>query len=149
MNESNDALPAATVIDDLPPLVKPGVYDLAFVSYSTAMMFQGKAPKLIMNFKIVSFGEYFEAELTRYYNIARIIGKPQQSGRFQCGKKGAFVREYMTLFTGRVNRLDRIPMSAYQNVIIEGKVTSVTRSQGKDIPKELQYSVISDLRKLK
>ena len=54
----------------------------------------------------------------------------------------------MTLFTGKVNRLDRIPMSNFENVIIEGRVDTVKRSRGKEIPKELQYSVITELRKL-
>ena len=109
----------------------------------------GKAPKLIMNFRIVTFGDYFETELSRYYNVPRIIGKPQRYGRFKCSKKGAFLREYMTLFTGRIKRLDRIPMSYYEEQIIEGRVGTVKRSQGKDIPIELQYSVITELCRLK
>lgn len=148
MNEPACALPEISVADDLPPKVKPGIYDLAFIDYKTAMMFQGKAPKLIMSFRIITYGKYFETELTRYYNIQRIIGRPQRRGPFKCSAKGDFLREYMTLFTGKVNRLDRIPMSNFENVIIEGRVDTVKRSRGKEIPKELQYSVITELRKL-
>lgn len=148
MSASN-GLPEAIVADDIPPLVKPGVYDLAFVDFKTAIMFKGKAPKLIMNFRIITFGDYFETELSRYYNVKRIIGKPQRYGCFKCSKTGLFLREYMTLFTGRVSRLDRIPMSHFENVIIEGIINTVTRSQGRHIPKELQYSVITELRRLK
>ena len=148
MSASN-GLPDAIVADDIPPLVKPGIYELAFVDYKTAIMFKGKAPKLIMNFRIITFGDYFETELSRYYNVQRIIGKPRRHGCFKCGKTGSFLREYMTLFTGRVNRLDRIPMSLFQDEIIEGVVGTVTRSQGRNIPKELQYSVITELRRLK
>ena len=142
-------LPDAIPLDDLPPLVKPGVYDLAFVEYKTAMMFMGKAPKLIMDFRIVSFGEYFEVELSRFYNISRIIGKPQRCGRFKASKKGDFLREYKTLFTGKASRPDRIPMSYFENVIIEGKVETVKRSRGRDIPRDLQYSKIGQLRRVK
>ena len=112
-------------------------------------MFKGKAPKLIMNFRIVTFGDYFETELSRYYNVKRIIGKPQRFGCFKPSMKGAFLREYMTLFTGKVNRLDRIPMSYFENAIIEGHVETVKRAQGKNIPTELQYSVITELRRVK
>ncbi len=149
MNGAASTLPEVSVADELPPLVKPGIYDLAFIDYKTAMMFQGKAPKLMMNFRIVTFGEYFETELNRYYNVQRIIGQPQRHGRFKCSAKGDFLREYMTLFTGKANRLDRIPMSNFENVIIEGRVNTVKRSRGKDIPTELQYSVITELRGLK
>ena len=145
----NDRLPEISVADQLPPLVKPGVYDLAFIDYKTAMMFKGKAPKLIMNFRIVTLGEFFETELVRYYNVKRVIGKPQRHGRFKPASKGSFLREYMTLFTGRVDRLDRIPMSHFESALIEGVVDTVKRAQGRDIPGELQYSIITELRRLK
>ena len=143
------SLPEICVSDDLPPLVKPGIYQLGFVDYKTAMMFKGKAAKLIMNFRILDYGEFFETELSRYYNVQRLIGKPMRHGQFKCGAKGDFLREYMTLFTGRVNRRDRIPMSAFEKVIIEGRVATVTKSRGREIPKELQYSVIKELRRVK
>jgi len=146
---SKKRLPDALVADDLPPLIKPGIYDLVLVDFRTAMMFMGKAPKLIMDFRIVTFGDAFEAVVSRYYNVLRVIGKPENQGRFKASKKGDFLREYMTLFTGIVDRLDRIPMSNFENVIIEGKVKTVKRSRGRDIPKELQYSKISELRRVK
>ena len=114
-----EILPTISAFDDLPPLVKPGIYELAFVDYRTANMFMGKAPKIVMTFRIVSMGKFH-----------------------------GFMREYMTLFTGRVSRLDRIPMSLFENVLIEGRVSTVTRAQGRDIPKELQYSTISELKRV-
>ena len=149
MSQSGNGLPNVLVADDLPPLIKRGIYDLVFVDFRTAKMFMGKAPKLIMDFRIVSMGDYFETVLSRYYNVQRIIGKPERHGRFQASKKGDFLREYMTLFTGKVNRPDRIPMSYFENAIIEGKVETVKRSRGRDIPRELQYSRISELRRVK
>ena len=149
MSQSRNDLPNVLVADDLPPLVKPGVYDFVFIDFRTAKMFMGKAPKLIMDFRIVSLGEFFETELSRYFNVQRIIGKPERHGCFQASKKGDFVREYKTLFPGKANRLDRIPMSCYENVIIEGKVVTVKRSRGREIPRELQYSKIGELRRVK
>lgn len=141
-------LPDISISDDLRPLVKPGLYDLSFVDFKTAVMFLGNAPKLVMTFRIVTMGKFFGIELNRYYNVQRICGKPQRHGQFKPSSKGDFVREYMTLFTGKVSRLDRIPMSFFESVLIEGKVDSVTRSRGRDIPKELQYSVIKELRRV-
>ncbi len=148
MSALKNALPDAFVDDDLPPLVKQGVYELAFVEYRTAIMFRNKAHKLIMTFRIVSMGEFFGLLLPRYYNVKKVIGKPQRSGRFKCGKKGDFLRDYLTLFPHKEPRLDRVPMSAYENVIIEGKIKTVTESRRKAIPKPLQYSCISELRRV-
>ena len=145
MSALKKALPDAVVADDLPPLIKQGVYELAFVEYRTANMFRGKAPKLIMDFRIISMGQFFECIVPRYYNVQKVLGKPQLSGRFKCGKKGSFLREYLTLFPNQLQRLDRVPMSAYANAIIEGKIRTVTQSGQKVIPKPLQYSCISEL----
>ncbi len=142
------SLPDIRIPDDLPPLVKPGLYELSFVDFKTAMMFLGKAPKLVMTFRIVTMGKFFGTELKRYYNVQRIYGKPQRHGRFKPSCGGDFLREYMTLFTGKVNRRDRIPMSNFESVLIEGKVDTVIHSRGRDIPKELQYSVIKELRRV-
>ena len=146
---AKNGLPNALVADDIPPLITPGIYDLVFVDFKTAKMFMGKAPKLIMDFRIVSYGKHFETVLSRYYNVARIIGKPERHGCFKCSKKGDFLREFMGLFPSKVSRLDRVPMSHFENVVIEGKVETVKWSRGRDIPKELQYSKIAQLRRVK
>ena len=98
--------------------------------------------------RITTFGDSFGLILQRYYNVKHIIGKPQRHGRFKASKKGDFLREYLTLFPSRADRLDRIPMTPFQNVLIEGKVKTVTFSRGKDIPKPLQYSKIAELRRV-
>ena len=148
MNGSRNALPDAFIADDLPPLVKPGVYQLAFVRYQTAIMFRGMAPKLILLFRIITMGDFFELIVPRYYNVQKVIGKPRLNGQFKCGKKGAFLREYLTLFPHQVKRLDRVPMSAFANVIIEGMIRTVSRSANREIPKPLRYSCVSELRRV-
>ena len=148
MNGPKNALPDAVIADDLPPLVKPGIYQLAFVRYETAIMYHGKAPKLIMHFRIVTMGDFFEEIVKRYYNVQKVIGKPRRNGQFKCGKIGNFLREYLTLFPHQVKRLDRVPMSAFQNVIFEGAIRTVTRSLGRKIPEPLQYSCVSELRRV-
>jgi len=106
----------------------------------------GRAQKLVLWFTIIEMGEYFDvAQLARYYNISRLIGRPQKYGRFKVGFNSGFLREYATLF-GIPLRLDRIPMSRFENCIIRGKVRTVTSGHDqRDIPLGLQYSVITNL----
>ena len=73
-------LAQGTVCGEKPPLVKPGVYDLAFLHHETARLFGGRALKLVLWFRIITLGEYFEVVLPRYYNVLSIKGKPQKYG---------------------------------------------------------------------
>ena len=134
--------------DDLQPLVRPGFHDLVLESFQTAKMFKGKANKLILNFKIVSMGKDFEKIVSRYYNVSRIIGKPQVGGRFKVSQKGDFLREYLNLFGYGGSRLDRLPMTRFSDCVIRGELETVTFSRGMEIPKQLQYSKVARLIKV-
>ncbi len=136
------------IANDLPPLVRPGLHEVMLDNFQTALMFQGKAPKLIMNFAIVSHGEDFGKRVPRYYNVAKIIGKPQREGQFKVSKKGDFLREYLTLFQYAGSRLDRLPMSRFNGVTIKAEIKTVKHSRGKDIPEPLQYSKVARLIKV-
>ena len=74
--------------DDLPPKVPPKNYAVQMKSFRTAVMFGGKARKLVMEFVIVEPGEYFGKEIPKYCNVTRIIGRPQQGGRFKVSPTG-------------------------------------------------------------
>ena len=128
-----------------PPLILPGLYDFRFDYYETKVLF-GRAPKLILWFTVVTFGDYFDrVRLPRYYNLARLMEKPRKWGRFKVGYKSDFLREYATLFA-TPPRLDRIPMSVFENVTVTGKVRTVsTGAKQEAIPAALQYSVIGQL----
>ncbi len=136
------------IADDLPPLVRPGFHDVMLDGFQTALMFQGKAPKLIMDFTIVSHGKDYGKRVSRYYNVAKIIGKPQREGRFKVSKKGDFLREYLTLFQYAGSRLDRLPMSPFNGVTIKAEIETVKHSRGKVIPEPLQYSKVAELIKV-
>ena len=128
----------------------PGVYDLAFLDCETVRLYGGRAQKLVLRFRVVTLGKFFGTILPRYYNVT-IKGKAQKYGQFTVGWKSDFIREYVGLFGGAPKRKDRIPMSVFEKVIISGAVRRVTRS-GTDhrvIPKDLQYSVIRELLKVK
>jgi len=131
-----------------PALVKPGIYDVGFVSYSTWMMF-GRAPKLTLMFKVLTMGEYFEVPLARHYNVKRLIDRSGSCGRFKVSFHCEFLREFATLFSTPV-RLDRIPMSNFENKIFIAKVRTVTTGSGQRVkPEGLQYSVIDEIRSIK
>jgi hypothetical protein len=125
-------------------LIPPGEYQFGFDYHETALMF-GRAPKLVLWFRVLTMGEHFERRIPRYYNVTRIIGRPARRGRFKVGHSSSFVREYLRLFS-TTNRLDRIPMSRFEQHIIVGKVRTVrTGGDQKRIPESLQYSVIDEL----
>lgn len=134
--------------DDLPPLIPPGTYNMMLESYQTALMFQGKAPKLILWFRIVSHGKAFGERLPRYYNVKNLVGNAQINGRFKVSPKGDFLREYFSLFRVDVKRLDRLPMSHFHGVTIQAEIKTVKQARGKDIPKPLRYSKVDRLLKV-
>lgn len=127
-----------------PALVPPGRYDVAFDRYYTWMMF-GRAPKLTLCFRIVTFGEHFEQKLQRHYNIKKLIGPKGASGRFKCAFSCDFLREFASLF-GTPSRLDRIPMTNFEKHIFIAKVRTVSKGSGqRPIPEGLHYSTIDEL----
>ena len=133
---------------DRPVLVPPGVYDVAFDGYSTFMML-GRAPKVHLRFRIMTMGEHFEKPISRFCNVKRIIGRPGPSGRFKVGFHCDFLREFAALF-GTPVRLDRIPMSNFENHIFIATVRTVEKgSRQEQIPGGLAYSVIARLRSIK
>ena len=134
----------AAIEGERPSLVPPGVYDVSFCGFSTFILF-GRAAKLNLQFRIVTYGEHFEKRISRYYNVARLIGRPGPNGRFKCGFSSDFLRDYCRLFPAPT-RLDRIPMSSFEKHIFSARVRTVEKgSQQEAIPDALRYSVISEL----
>lgn len=148
ITENSAAVPTFDIADDLPPLVRPGFHRVMLDRFETAMMFQGKAPKLILTFAIVGEGEDIGKRVCRYYNVARIIDKPQRGGRFKVSRKGDFMREYFSLFQYDGGRLDRLPMSQFNGAVIQADIETVKFARGREIPQPLRYSKIARLIKV-
>ena len=131
-----------------PPLIEPGRYKLAYIRHETVMLY-GKAAKLVVWFRVVTFGPYFETVLPRWYNVKCLVGKQGKNGRFKVGHKSDFLREYLNCFEDQFaknGRLDRVPVGNFEGVILRGEVRTVTKnSSGHNIPNLLKYSVISRL----
>ena len=136
----------AELLGDAPALVPPGEYLVMLDWFRTVTMF--KAPKLELVFTIVSHGPHYGTRLSRYYNIDRIIGKPQKGGRFKVGRNRDFTREFCSLFHHTGNRLDRLPMTRFDGATLKASVVTVKQARGQHIPKALQYSKIDQLIKV-
>ncbi len=138
----------AQIDGDRPALLPPGEYDVTFVGFCTFVLF-GRASKLNVQFKVMTMGDHFEKRLSRYYNVTRLIGRPGANGRFKVGFHSDFLREYGKLFPVP-SRLDRISMSSFERRILVARVRTVERGSQQDaIPDALQYSVISELIRVK
>ena len=135
------------VEDDLPPRIPSGEYEVQMRKFKTAIMF-GKAAKLIIDFVIVEQCDYFGLVLPKYYNVKRLIGRPQERGRFKVGATGDFARDYFRLLQVGHRRLDRLPMGVMEGVTFLAKVSTVKRARDRDIPEALQYSKIERLIKV-
>lgn len=126
-------------------VVPPGVYQMAFVSSRTAMMFQ-RAAKLALRFRIVDPGPHFGVELERWYNVQKLLGPQGKGGRFKPGRNSDFVREYLTLFPGEVNRLDRMSFKPFRSTVVRARVDTVKSNRGqKVLPDLMHYSVVREL----
>lgn len=131
-----------------PVCVLPGLYQMAFSDFETRTMFR-HSPKLILWFTVTDPGQAFGVKLARYYNVERIMGKRGRHRMFKAKFHGEFVREYALLFRERPRRLDRIPMTKFENVIVEGEVATVrTDYQQRERPDAIRYSIIRELKGL-
>lgn len=144
-DQSNDDHGEVKVIVDHAPLVTPGNYRMAFVSYRTALIY-GRAHKVALRFQIIDQGEFYGVQLDRWYNCKRLIGKPRKNGSFQVGRHSDFLREFLTLFPDAVKRLDRISFKPYRCNAITGRIETVTRNaKQQPLPELMQYSIIREL----
>ena len=140
------------LVEDNSPLIEPGVYDLGYLFHSTSNMFgNAKVPKLTVWCQVLNYGDYYQTVLPRYYNVIHHVGKKGKNGNFKVGMKSDFMREYFNIFPSRnPKRRDRIPMSCFQEVIIRGRVETVTKDYKQRGRHELlHYSVIRELLEAK
>lgn len=134
-----------------PPLIEPGSYDLIFVDHETIMLGGGSVSKLVVWFRIATFGPAHGTKLPRYYNV-RLEGKPRRHGGFKVGWRSAFVRDYAAATGALPARKNRISMTALEGRDVRGIVRTVTYGwphrkgeKSAALPPPLYYSVIDRL----
>jgi len=129
--------------DDL-VLVPESEYQLAYLNHVT-WLYMGRIPKVVVTFQIMDYGEHHLKQVSAYYNPKKLIGKPRRKGRFSAGWRSKFMMDYVTCF-GRPTRKDEIVMNKFQEVIVKGKVRTVTHNRDqRKYPEGLQYSVVNEL----
>lgn len=123
------------------PLIPEGVYEMAYLFHKT-WMFMGRQPKVVMYFSITEPGDYFGVVLPAYYNVVKHTGRCCKYGGFKAAKKSNLVRDFCRVFpTQPLPRLDRIPISRLESVLVLGTVENVKKDfQQRDIPEAAQYS---------
>ena len=126
-------------------LVPDGKYLVALDHYRTDHMFKG-APKLEMMFRIID-EEYQGLLLPKWYN-AKKAQKNRRYGNFTVARRGNFTMDFMRLFNADPKRLDRIPMSYFENYLFIVETEQVTQNfEQKDYPSQLRYSKIKRIVK--
>lgn len=132
--------------------VPDGEYDLMLDHFETAFMFQKKAAKLVLHFRITNYGPYFGMKVCRFYNLKRIIGKPDKGGCFEPAPRSDFMYDLMGVlkWVPSNKRRDRIPMSIFKGKTIVGKVETVKKdSFHRTLPEAMGYSVVRSLLRVK
>jgi len=134
--------------NNLPPKIKPGKYEVMMKNYYTAMMYGGKAPKLILDFVIVGQCKEFGSVIPKYYNALNLIGRPRKRGRFKVGKKSDFARDFFDFIHCGTARMDRLCVSHFEGIRFLAEIVTVKRARNRNIPEPLQYSKIGRLLKV-
>ena len=138
------AEPCCGEVEGIRPHIPPGIYQLAYLGHYT--MFFIKAPKVVLRFRVIDQGSCFGIELERFYNVKRLVGKKGKNGRFKVGSSSDLVLEFCRVSTGRITRLDRLPLGTMKSVIIRGIVGTVeTNRNQKTLPELMKYSKVKEL----
>ena len=134
--------------NDLPPLVPEKRYEVTMKAYRTALMFAGVAPKLVMDFVILTPGDHYGVVLPKYYNVSHIKGRPAENGEFKVGRKSDFARDFFSLFTVNHRKPDGFRMDLFEGATLLAKVETVVWARNRSIPTNLQYSKVARLIKV-
>ncbi len=82
---------------------------------------------MILWFTVLSDGEYHGVKLKRFYNVRSLIGKLGKNGKYNpSGWSSDLIREYAELFGDVPDRLDRLTLRPFSNVIVTGEVKTVS-----------------------
>ena len=130
------------------PLIPEGIYEMSYL-YHTTWVFMGRQPKVVVYFAITEPGDHFQVVLPAYYNVIKLIGRRCKGGGFKAAKKSHLVRDFCRVFpTQPLPRLDRIPLTRLESVIVRGSVVTVKKDfEQLDIPAAALYSRVARIDK--
>ena len=126
---------------DKPVLIKPGIYELV-LSRTWKGYLYGRAPKLLLVFRIVTEGPHYGYHLYRCYNIKGLTKRKELIPK---GWHSELVMEYSRLF-GVPKRLRDIGVRQFKNKVFIGRVRTVEKDyKQRARPDDMKYSVIDEL----
>ncbi len=132
---------------DTPSQQDPLTHDtclLRYVKHHT-YLFQGKFPKLVIQFDIVS-GKHEGEAAEVHYNVIKIWGKR----RFKVGKRCKFTKDFYRLFTSEPkHRADEFPIQPFRHATIEAQVSKVTHDREDALPAQLQWLLVDKMLRVK
>ena len=98
--------------------IPAGKYSACIIDASTKLFFFGRSPKVVLTFRILDPGPYFEKLVRRFYAVKRIIGKPRRNGTFEAGPRSRLLRDISKLIDSRPPT-DHIPESIIEAAIFD------------------------------
>ncbi len=120
--------------------IPKGNYSACLVDASTKLFFFGRSPKVVLTFRILDSGPYFEKLVRGFYAVRRIKGKARRNGSFEAGPRSRLLRDISKLIDSRPPT-DHIPEIAF-NAIFEIEVRRVNRANGEALSESMQYVVV-------
>lgn len=136
--------PYVPVDVDLPPHIPPGHYSLAFVGWRT-VNYLNRQPKVVLTYRVVDQGPYFETVLQRWYNAQVLNGKTGANGRFKLGSSSDLFRDFLR-WTGLNARKDRVALCHLEKLLFRGRVEDVRVDRlQRELAAAARYSVLRDI----
>ena len=126
--------------------VPPGRYTACVESAQTAILFGGRAQKVILTYRILDYGPCFEKRVRGYYAVRHIVGKPRRNGRYSIGPRSRLIRDTAHMIDGRPPT-DHFPIEKASKTIVEIELRIVTTADGKDLASSMQYVVVDHVVK--
>ena len=118
-----------------------GNYSACIVDASTKLFYFGRSPKVVLTFRILDQGPYFEKLVRGFYAVKKIKGKPRRNGTFEAGPRSRLLRDIAKLIDSRPPT-DHVPESVIQSAVIEIEVRRVERVAGDELAESVQYVVV-------
>ena len=126
--------------------IPKGIYSACIVDASTKLFYFGRSPKVVLTFRILDQGPYFEKLVRGFYAVKRIKGKARRNGEFEAGPRSRLLRDISKLIDSRPPT-DHIPASVIQAAVFEIEVRRVERAAGEELAESMQYAVVDRIIK--
>lgn len=121
--------------------IPKGTYSACLIDASTKLFFFGRSPKVVLTFRILDMGPYFQKLVRGFYAVKRIKGKPRHNGAFEAGPRSRLLRDLSKLIDSRPPT-DHIPTNIIGAVVVDIEVRRVDRANGEALSDSMQYAVV-------